>query len=143
MDEGEKAEREAALYKSVRTYTSHIWAAVLVKMLLTIAGSERSAKQTPYLDKIKFQTKYATARKRLLMFDYDVRSSVSFCACGYSLIFYFTSWTGDSHTDSKEAQHGCSIRKNPRNPRKTLLGLQEREVHHFLSERRIIVATIG
>ncbi len=89
MDEGEKAEREAALYKSVRTYTSHIWAAVLVKMLLTIAGSERSAKQTPYLDKIKFQTKYATARKRLLMFDYDVRSSVSFCACGYSLIFLF------------------------------------------------------
>ena len=74
MDPAEKAQRQAALYKSVRTYTSHIWAAVLVKMLLTIAGNERSAKQTPYLDKVKLQAKYAAAKKRLFMFDYDVRS---------------------------------------------------------------------
>ncbi|KAF8343102.1 trehalose-6-phosphate phosphatase [Cantharellus anzutake] len=71
MNDVEKSHRQAALYKSVRMHTSHTWAAVLVKMLLSVVGNEKSAKQTPYLDRVKLRAKYAAANKRLLMFDYD------------------------------------------------------------------------
>lgn len=73
MDEEEKASRQAALYKIVNTHTSHTWAAVLVKMLLSLIGGDNTARKTPELDRQLIATKYHAAKRRLLMFDYDVR----------------------------------------------------------------------
>lgn len=73
MSDLEKAQRQASLYKVVTTHTSHHWAAVLVKMLLSQISAENTAHQTPYLDLKMLSTTYRKATKRLLLFDYDVR----------------------------------------------------------------------
>lgn len=73
MSEGEKHLRHAALHKVVTTHTSHHWAAVLVKMLLSQICVENTAHQTPHLDMTMLRNAYNKARKRLLLFDYDVR----------------------------------------------------------------------
>jgi len=72
MSEEEKLERHQKLLKSVTTHTSHSWAAVLVKMLLEQMNGQNHAKQTPYIPKELLQHRYRSARKRLLLFDYDV-----------------------------------------------------------------------
>ena len=72
MDPIEKATRHAALYKVVTTYTSHTWAAVLVKMLLGQMGLQGMARQTPYIPKERLEDLYRKAKKRLFLFDYDV-----------------------------------------------------------------------
>ena len=72
MSEEEKAQRQAALYNVVTTHTSHTWAAILVKMLLGQLGTENTAHQTPFMDQEKLTSAYHSARKRLLLFDYDV-----------------------------------------------------------------------
>jgi len=72
MSEEEKAQRQAALYKVVTTHTSHTWAAILVKMLLGHLGTENTAHQTPFMDQEKLASAYHSAKKRLLLFDYDV-----------------------------------------------------------------------
>lgn len=74
MPAAEKAVRQAALYKVVTTHTSHNWAAVLVKMLLSQISTENTAHHTPYLDSELLSTTYRKATKRLLLFDYDVRA---------------------------------------------------------------------
>lgn len=73
MSEAEKTQRQAALYKVVTTHTSHTWAAILVKMLLGQLGTENTAHQTPFMDQEKLTSAYHSAKKRLLLFDYDVR----------------------------------------------------------------------
>jgi trehalose 6-phosphate synthase/phosphatase len=75
MPEAEKAQRQAALYEVVTTHTSHHWAAVLVKMLLSQISTENTAHKTPYLDLEMLSNTYHKATKRLLLFDYDVRDS--------------------------------------------------------------------
>jgi trehalose 6-phosphate synthase/phosphatase len=72
MSEEEKAQRQAALYKVVTTHTSHTWAAILVKMLLGHLGTENTAHQTPFMDQERLSASYHSAKKRLLLFDYDV-----------------------------------------------------------------------
>ena len=72
MSEEEKIQRQAALYKVVTTHTSHTWAAILVKMLLGNLGTENTAHQTPFMDQEKLASAYQSAKKRLLLFDYDV-----------------------------------------------------------------------
>lgn len=72
MNPIEKATRHAALYKVVTTYTSHTWAAVLVKMLLGQMGLQGMARQTPYIPKERLEDLYRKAKKRLFLFDYDV-----------------------------------------------------------------------
>lgn len=72
MPEAEKAERHGRLHKIVTTHTSHSWAAVLVKMLLTQIGGQTTARQTPYIPRDILEAKYKGARKRLFLFDYDV-----------------------------------------------------------------------
>ncbi|KAG8796999.1 threalose-6-phosphate phosphatase, partial [Serendipita sp. 398] len=71
MPEEERASRQAALYKVVTTHTSHTWAAILVRMLLSQIGTENMAHHTPYMDQSSLEKSYATASRRLLLFDYD------------------------------------------------------------------------
>ncbi|KAF8499502.1 glycosyltransferase family 20 protein [Gautieria morchelliformis] len=71
MSEAEKQLRHAALHKVVTTHTSHHWAAVLVKMLLSQICTENTAHQTPYLDFTLLRNAYRSANKRLFLFDYD------------------------------------------------------------------------
>jgi trehalose 6-phosphate synthase/phosphatase len=75
MSEGEKESRQAALYKIVTTHTSHTWAALLVHMLLTQIGNVNTAHQTPVLDRPLLKQRYSQAKRRLLLFDYDVCNS--------------------------------------------------------------------
>ena len=85
MSPEEKAARHAKLYKVVTTHTAHTWAAVLVKMLLGQLGLQGMARRTPYIPKDLLEGLYVKARKRLFLFDYDVRS----CS-GLPLLFEFT-----------------------------------------------------
>ncbi|WOO79740.1 Trehalose-phosphatase [Vanrija pseudolonga] len=71
MGEEEKETRHAALYKSVVGHTSHTWAATMVQLLLENVGNEHTAHQTPVLDTALMKSKYASAKKRLMLFDYD------------------------------------------------------------------------
>ncbi|KAF9225645.1 glycosyltransferase family 20 protein [Gyrodon lividus] len=71
MSSASKAARHAALHKVVTTHTSHTWAAVLVKMLLSQINGQSNAKGTPYLPKESLKEKYEKAGKRLFLFDYD------------------------------------------------------------------------
>ncbi|KAF8840575.1 glycosyltransferase family 20 protein [Paxillus ammoniavirescens] len=71
MSPASKAARHAALHKVVTTHTSHTWAAVLVKMLLSQINGQSHAKGTPYLSKESLKEKYDKAGKRLFLFDYD------------------------------------------------------------------------
>lgn len=75
MGEEERAKRHEVLYKNVTTHTSHTWAAILVKMLLTHVGSENMAHHTPFMNQSAMEESYNNAKKRLMLFDYDV----SFC----------------------------------------------------------------
>ena len=73
MPKSEKIARHAKLYKSVTTHTSHTWAAMLVRMLLSQIGTEHTAHSTPFLEKDKLIDAYRKAKRRLFLFDYDVR----------------------------------------------------------------------
>ncbi|KAF9234444.1 trehalose 6-phosphate phosphatase [Melanogaster broomeanus] len=71
MSSESKAARHAALHKVVTTHTSHTWAAVLVKMLLSQINGQTNARGTPYLPRDSLKEKYEKAGKRLFLFDYD------------------------------------------------------------------------
>ncbi|KAJ6562568.1 trehalose 6-phosphate phosphatase [Mycena capillaripes] len=71
MSDAEKNERHASLHKVVTTHTSHTWAAVLVKMLLSQLGGKETARRTPYIPKDVLESRYHSAKKRLFFFDYD------------------------------------------------------------------------
>jgi trehalose 6-phosphate synthase/phosphatase len=77
MSPQEKAERQETLYKVVTTHTSHTWASVLVKMLLGLMDGQGQARQTPYLPREELGERYRAARKRLFLFDYDVRPTTA------------------------------------------------------------------
>ena len=72
MSQAEKEERHAKLHNVVTTHTSHTWAAVLVKHLLSMMSVQNQARQTPYIPKEHLLGSYGTAKKRLFMLDYDV-----------------------------------------------------------------------
>lgn len=86
MSDAEKASRHQDLYKVVTTHTSHSWAAVLVKMLLEQMGLQGMARQTPYIPKDQLEGLYKSAKKRLFLFDYDVR-----------WLFFWCKWTLLTH----------------------------------------------
>ena len=73
MDAGEKEARHAALHRVVTTHTSHTWAALLAKMLLARTSGQNTARMTPFVPKEHLEEYYAKAKKRLFLFDYDVR----------------------------------------------------------------------
>lgn len=72
MSSTSKADRHAALHNVVTTHTSHTWAALLVKMLLSQINGQTTARGTPWLPKQLLKDKYEKASKRLFLFDYDV-----------------------------------------------------------------------
>jgi trehalose 6-phosphate synthase/phosphatase len=76
MTHPEKVQRQAALYSAVTTHTSHSWAANLLHMLVKSVDNVNAAHQTPYLDKELLVEQYRGAKKRLFLFDYDVRPSL-------------------------------------------------------------------
>ncbi|KAF8633173.1 hypothetical protein AX17_004674 [Amanita inopinata Kibby_2008] len=71
MSPAEKEARHAKLHKVVTTHTSHSWAALLVKQLLSQLGGQNQARQTPYIPKDRLVNSYMKAKKRLFLFDYD------------------------------------------------------------------------
>ncbi len=73
MSDEEKLRRHQQLYKTVTTHTSHTWAAILGKKLLERLGTTNMARQTPYIPKGELERHYLKAKKRLFLFDYDVR----------------------------------------------------------------------
>lgn len=73
MTAEDKEVRQSALYKIVTTYTSYSWASMLVKKLLQQVGAENTAHNTPVLDRPAMTSMYENAKKRLMLFDYDVR----------------------------------------------------------------------
>ena len=73
MSDAERASRQANLLSAVTTHTSHHWAATLVKILLAQIGSMNTAHHTPFLAREQLSRVYKGAKKRLFLFDYDVR----------------------------------------------------------------------
>ncbi|KAA1474504.1 glycosyltransferase family 20 protein [Dentipellis sp. KUC8613] len=71
MSDEEKLTRHKALYQVATTHTSHTWAAMLVKMLLNAMDSQNMARQTPVLPLERMVERYAAAKKRLFLCDYD------------------------------------------------------------------------
>lgn len=76
MSESSKASRHAALHRVVTTHTSHTWAAMLTKMLLSQLTEQTTVKKTPYIPKDQLKESYHCAPKRLFLLDYDVRPIV-------------------------------------------------------------------
>lgn len=74
MSSASKLARHTALHRVVTTHTSHTWAALLVKMLLSQINGQTTARGTPWLPKELLKDKYDRASKRLFLFDYDVRN---------------------------------------------------------------------
>ena len=58
MSHPEKLERQAALYETVTTHTSHSWAANLLHMLVKSVDNHNAAHQTPYLDRELLKDQY-------------------------------------------------------------------------------------
>ncbi|KDQ58349.1 glycosyltransferase family 20 protein [Jaapia argillacea MUCL 33604] len=67
----ERERRHNTLHQIVTTHTSHTWAAILVKMLLSQVDTHGMAKSTPFLSRDGLEEKYLNAKKRLFLFDYD------------------------------------------------------------------------
>ena len=72
MSQEEKEERHNTLLDSVLGHTSSSWAHTILKQLLENVGGEHTAHQTPGLDLAAMTTSYKNAKKRLMLFDYDV-----------------------------------------------------------------------
>ena len=77
MSDEEKLRRHTQLYQTVTTQTSHTWATSLAKMLLEQLGGQNLAKQTPFIPKDQLEGSYLRAKKRLFLFDYDVRPELA------------------------------------------------------------------
>jgi trehalose 6-phosphate synthase/phosphatase len=77
MPQSEREERHAQLFESIQGHTSHTWAATILRQLLENVGGEHTAHQTPALDLGRFKSGYKQAKKRLMLFDYDVSPCVT------------------------------------------------------------------
>lgn len=141
MDPEEKAARHEKLYKVVTTHTSHTWAAVLVKMILGQLGLQGTARQTPYIPKELLEGLYIKAKKRLFLFDYDVRLSLRFFRI-YLLLTY-ENVVGYPLTDREDPIDGHALRCDTRSPGETLDGPAKLGIHYFRARRRVPRATLG
>jgi trehalose 6-phosphate synthase/phosphatase len=81
MSQAEKEERHNTLLDSVLGHTSHSWANTVLKHLLENVGGENTAHQTPALDTATMTKAYTKAKKRLMLFDYDVSSTSVRAGC--------------------------------------------------------------
>ncbi|KAG1719679.1 trehalose-phosphatase-domain-containing protein [Suillus lakei] len=71
VDDVGAGESAKALHKVVTTHTSHTWAAVLAKMLLSQTNGQNTAHQTPYIPRDRLKELYNNAGKHLFLFDYN------------------------------------------------------------------------
>jgi trehalose 6-phosphate synthase/phosphatase len=63
--------RQRHLYEHVTTHTVQAWATLFLKRLMENLNSGEQSQTTPQLDQNLCREKFESARKRLLMFDYD------------------------------------------------------------------------
>ena len=78
MSQEEKDMRHAKLYSVITTHTSHTWAMMLVKFLLSVVDSQGVARQTPVLPTQLMLECYSKSTKRLFLLDYDVSLSSAY-----------------------------------------------------------------
>ena len=71
MSPEDREVRQQHLYQHVTTHTVQAWTNLFLKRLMENLNSGEQSQTTPQLDQNLFRQKFETARKRLLMFDYD------------------------------------------------------------------------
>ncbi|SCV70144.1 BQ2448_1538 [Microbotryum intermedium] len=71
MSTAEKELRHAALHATVSSQTAAVWAHTNILKLLESLQGEQASQNTPPLDVDHLVSRYQTAKKRLLLFDYD------------------------------------------------------------------------
>ncbi|KAF9971642.1 threalose-6-phosphate phosphatase [Actinomortierella ambigua] len=71
LSEQDKRTRHNQLLKHVLAHTAQFWAKSFISELILNVGTWDQSTPTPYLDLGVIAEKYHTAKKRLLMFDYD------------------------------------------------------------------------
>ncbi|KAF9142998.1 threalose-6-phosphate phosphatase [Mortierella sp. GBA39] len=71
LTEEDKITRHSQLYKHVSAHTAQFWAKNFISELILNVGTWDQSAPTPYLDQNLIIEKYSSAKKRLLMFDYD------------------------------------------------------------------------
>ncbi|CAI2173618.1 2604_t:CDS:10 [Funneliformis geosporum] len=67
----EKKAKHMQLYKHVTVHTAQFWAKSFINELVASLNNHNQSSITPYLDMDYLQKKYKSAKKRLLLFDYD------------------------------------------------------------------------
>ncbi|KAF8943327.1 threalose-6-phosphate phosphatase [Haplosporangium gracile] len=71
LTEADKITRHSQLHKHVLAHTAQFWAKNFISELILNVGTWDQSTPTPYLDQDIIIEKYNSAKKRLLMFDYD------------------------------------------------------------------------
>ena len=71
MSPEDREVRQRHLYEHVTTHTVQAWTSLYLKRLMENLNSGEQAQTTPQLNENLLRKKYETARRRLLMFDYD------------------------------------------------------------------------
>lgn len=72
MSQPERDMRHAKLHSVIMTHTSHTWAMMVVKFLLSVVDAQGVARQTPVLPSQLTLERYSKSSKRLFLLDYDV-----------------------------------------------------------------------
>jgi trehalose 6-phosphate synthase/phosphatase len=71
MSPEDREVRQRHLYQHVTTHTVQAWTSLFLKRLMENLNSGEQSQTTPQLDQVLLREKFTSARKRLLMFDYD------------------------------------------------------------------------
>ncbi|KAF9182961.1 threalose-6-phosphate phosphatase [Haplosporangium sp. Z 767] len=71
LTEEDKIARHSQLHKHVLSHTAQFWAKSFISELILNVGTWDQSTPTPYLDTSIMVDEYKSAKKRLLMFDYD------------------------------------------------------------------------
>jgi len=71
MPPEDKELRQRHLYQHVTTHTVQAWTTLYLKRLMENLNSGEQSQTTPQLDQALLKEKFETAKKRLLLFDYD------------------------------------------------------------------------
>ena len=112
MSDEEKLRRHTQLYQTVTTQTSHTWATSLAKMLLEQLGGQNLAKQTPFIPKDQLEGSYLRAKKRLFLFDYDVRPFLSFFCC-FALVWGLMGSSGIVRVGENDVDENVVFSREP------------------------------
>ncbi|KAG2183739.1 hypothetical protein INT43_006750 [Umbelopsis isabellina] len=100
MSEEKKAARQTKLYKHVVGHTSKYWANSLVLELIATSEKPDQSNITDVLDIERLKTKYASAKSRVMFFDYDgtltpIRTQPNAAVPSKEMIEYLTALCAD------------------------------------------------